>query len=629
MTSREPEAATGSTTWWRRDTALRRYLSNETGSAAVLLIAAVVALVWVNVDASSYDDLWKTQLTIRVGDHAIAMDLREWINSGLMTFFFFVIGLEARREIDLGEFRDRARIALPLLSGVGGMIGAVGLYLAFNGGNDSAHGWGVAMSTDTAFALGVLALLGTRAPERLRGFMVTVTVVDDIVALVVIASVYSDDVVVKPLLIGIGIFAAEIVVSRLNIRRGLICFAFATATWVAVFESGIDPIVVGLAAGLIVYAAPPARTNLEQATDAFRGFREQPTPELARSAREGLRAALSPNDRYQDLYHPWTSYIVVPLFALANAGVVIDAGSLSRAYTSRIALGIIVGYVVGKPLGVALTSLLVTRLSRGRLQPPVGWVGVLGVGSLAGIGFTVSLLIASRAFTGANLEDAKIGILTAALVSSVLSFLIFVAVNRLPRLLRARLLLGSSEVIVDLADDVDLERDHLRGPIDAPVTLVEYGDFECPFCGQAEPVVRELLRDFGDLRYVWRHLPLQDVHPNAELAAEAAEAAADQGAFWEMHDLLFGHQDALTPKDLIRYAGDLGLDVERFTHELRNHVHRDRVLADIDGADASGATGTPTFFVNGQRHLGAYDIETLTRAVRTARARAAIPSSSR
>ena len=194
----------------------------------------------------------------------------------------------------------------------------------------------------------------------------------------------------------------------------------------------------------------------------------------------------------------------------------------------------------------------------------------------------------------------------------------------LPRRLRIRALLGTPEELVDLYIDVDPERDHVRGSIDAPVTVVEYGDFECPYCGQAEPVVRELLRDFGDVRYVWRHLPLSDVHPHAELAAEAAEAAADQGAFWEMHDHLLDHQDALAPKDLIGYAEELGLDVERFTNDLRDHDGAGRVSEDVDSADLSGVSGTPTFFVNGRRHYGAYDIATLSAAVRAAGARATL-----
>jgi protein-disulfide isomerase len=270
----------------------------------------------------------------------------------------------------------------------------------------------------------------------------------------------------------------------------------------------------------------------------------------------------------------------------------------------------------------------VTRLSRGRLRPPVGWGALFGGGAIAGIGFTVALLIATLAFQGQQLEEAKLGVLTAALTASLLSWLVFRATALLPRRLRIRALLGTSETLVDLALPVDLERDHLRGPKDAPVTVVEYGDFECPYCGRAEPAVRELLADFGDVRYVWRHLPLSDVHPNALRAAEAVEAAADQGAFWEMHDVLLDHQDDLRPRDLLAYAEQLGLDVERFRDDLRRQRWAPRIEEDVDSADMSGVTGTPTFFINGRRHVGVYDVDTLTRAVKAAQTAAAraVPS---
>jgi protein-disulfide isomerase len=333
---------------------------------------------------------------------------------------------------------------------------------------------------------------------------------------------------------------------------------------------------------------------------------------------------VSPNERLQQLYHPWTSYLIVPLFALANAGIAIDGGFLARAFTSPITLGILFGYVIGKPFGILGSSWLLTRLSGGRLRPPVGWAAVAGGGTIAGIGFTVALLVATLAFQGSQLEEAKVGILSAALGASILTWLLFRATALLPRRLRIRALLGTAEPLVDLYIDVDPARDHIRGPLDAPVTVVEYGDFECPYCGQAEPVVRELLRDFGDVRYVWRHLPLSDVHPHAQLAAETAEAAADQDAFWEMHDLLLTHQDALQPSDLVRYAEQLGLDIERFSDQLRRQAGASRVAEDVDSADLSGVSGTPTFFVNGRRHYGAYDVATLSAAVRAAGARATL-----
>ncbi len=228
------------------------------------------------------------------------------------------------------------------------------------------------------------------------------------------------------------------------------------------------------------------------------------------------------------------------------------AAFLAQAFTSPVTLGILAGYVLGKPLGITGTSFLVTRLSRGRLRPPVGWASIIGAGTIAGIGFTVSLLIASLAFTGPELAEAKVGVLAAAVCAAILTSIVFRVTGLLPKRARIRALFGTSQVIVDLAVPVDPDRDHIRGPMSAPVTVVEYGDFECPYCGRAEPAVRALLADFGDVRYVWRHLPLTDVHPHAQLAAEASEAAGEQDSFWEMHDLLLDHQDALKPADLMR-----------------------------------------------------------------------------
>ncbi|TMM11282.1 MAG: Na+/H+ antiporter NhaA [Actinobacteria bacterium] len=615
----------GRTAWVRNlETPLRSFLATETGSAAVLLGAAVVALAWVNVDASSYERVWHTTLSLRVGSHGLTHDLRYWVNSGLMTLFFFVIGLEARREFDMGELRDRRRLTLPVAAGFFGMVVPVGIFLAFNAGRHSAHGWGVAMSTDTAFALGMLALVGKRFPLRLRAFMLTVSVVDDLLALVVIATVYSSSVHVVPILVAAGLVLVIVASVRARVARGFSCATLGIAAWVALTKSGVDPIVIGLAIGLLTVASPAARGDLERASDLFRLFREQPTPELARDARIGVTSAISANERLQQLFHPWTSYVIVPLFALANAGVAINMSFLGRAFASAITLGVFIGYVVGKPIGIVGASYVVTRLSRGRLHPPVGWASLAGGGAIAGIGFTVSLLIASLAFHGQDLAEAKVGVLSAALCASVATWLVFRVTVLLPRALRLRALIGTGEPLVDLAVPFDSARDHVRGPVDAPVTLLEYGDFECPYCGMAEPVVRELLQGTGDVRYVWRHLPLNDVHVNAQLAAEAAEAAAAQGKFWEMYDLLLANQDHLHAADLVGYAEQIGLDVDRFAEDLENHVGAARVAEDVDGADLSTVSGTPTFFVNGRRHYGAYDIDTLKRAVRGARARAAV-----
>ena len=285
-------------------------------------------------------------------------------------------------------------------------------------------------------------------------------------------------------------------------------------------------------------------------------------------------------------------------------------------------MGIICGYVIGKPIGIVAGTWLGSRRWLGGLRPPVSWPVMIAGGSVAGIGFTVSLLIATIAFDGPRLDEAKLGVIGTAILAPIVAWAVTRAIARLPDYVRARQISGTAEALLDLAEDVDPERDHIRGAATAAVTLVEYGDYECPYCGQAEVVVRELLDEFGDeLRYVWRHLPLNDVHQNAQLAAEAAEAAAAQGSFWEMHDRLLVNQDALIARDLKQHAEAIGLDVPRFVDDLHRRKYVDRVSEDVASADASGVAGTPTFFVNGTRHHGAYDVATLTAAVRAAAAR--------
>jgi protein-disulfide isomerase len=342
---------------------------------------------------------------------------------------------------------------------------------------------------------------------------------------------------------------------------------------------------------------------------------------LARTAALGVTSAISANERLQYRLHPWTSFVIAPLFALANAGIHVDGELLGDAFGSPITLGIVVGYVVGKPIGFTVATWVATRVTG--LRPTVSWPMIMGSGTVAGVAFTVSLLIADIAFDGRDLEEAKVGVLGAAILASVASFLVFRLLARVPAETRARQLLGTAEDLLDLSEDVDPERDHIRGPDSAPVTLVEYGDYQCPYCGQAEEVIRELLEEFGDeLRYVWRHLPLNDVHANAQMAAEATEAAGAQGAFWPMHDRLLVSQDKLDPDDLSRLADELGLDGERFWNDLRQRRFAERVEEDVASADESGVAGTPSFFINGRRHQGAYDVATLSRAVRGARTQA-------
>jgi Na+/H+ antiporter NhaA len=611
----------GHTAWARNLAApVRDFLNTETAGGAMLLIATIAALAWANSPwPDSYESVWSTELSIRLGDSVVSHDLRLWVNEGLMTFYFLVVGLEAKRELDQGQLRERRRLAVPVLAALGGMAVPVAIYLALNAGSGSAHGWGAAMSTDTAFALGVLALVAPGG-TRLRLRLLTLAVVDDLVALVVIATAYTEEVDLVPLMVAGALFATLFALRFAPpMWRGRIAVILGVAVWVALLKSGIDPVIAGLAVGLITSSYPPARVDLERVVERTRSFREQPTPELARSAQQAVASAISPNERLQHRLHPWTSFVIVPLFALANAGIHVDGSLLADAMASPITLGIFFGYVLGKPLGITGAAFVAYRSARGRIRLALSWPVLAAGGTVAGIGFTVSLLISSIAFEGRDLEEAKLGVLASAVVSPLIAWGAFRLIARLPAPVRARQLSGTAEELLDLSEDVDPARDHIRGSDEAPVTLVEYGDYECPYCGQAEVVVRELHDAFGgDLRYVWRHLPLNDVHPNAQTAAEAAEAASAQGLFWELHDRLLTHQDELTPLELGRHAEAVGLDLERFWEDLHRHAHAERIADDVASADASGVAGTPSFFINGRRYEGAYDVQTLTTAVTAA-----------
>ena len=622
MTSRSAPSTEGNQTRWRPSAvavSLREFLRTEASSAAVLVAAIVAALVWANLDAASYESVWRTELSFRLGDMDMTEELRTWVNSGLMAFFFLVVGLEARRELDLGDLRDRKRFVLPLLAGSLGMLVPVLIYLAATHGTPEASGWGVAMSTDTALALGFLALLGQDVTVRVRVFLLTVFVVDDVVALLVIALVYSESVTWSLVLVAGVAFGGFLLLLRSGLQHPLPYLLTAVLVWTLLLESGVDPVVSGLAIGLAGSAYAPNRDTLETASGLFRDFREQPTAELARTASVGLISTLSPNARLLRLYLPWSSYLVVPLFGLANAGVVIDSDLVGRAVTSPVTLGIVAGYVVGKPVAVLGASALVVRLSRGRLRPPVGWLAVLGSGTIAGTAFTVSLLIAALAFEGDALAEAKVGVMVAAVLSAVVTTVVFRGANLLSPERRIRALQGRTEPLVDLVVPVDLDRDHFRGPRDGDVTLVEYGDFQCPYCGDAEPSARAALGDDKDLR-------LRVAAPAADRRAPpgagdrgGGRGRGRQGKFWEMHDLLLDHQDHLGPRDLLAYAEQLGLDSERFHADIKGHADERRIAHDVESADLSGVSGTPTFFINGRRHYGAYDRDSLKAAIQRAR----------
>jgi Na+/H+ antiporter NhaA len=584
---------------------LREFLKAETGSAGLLLGVALVALVWANSPLSdSYEALWSTELSLRLGGGELTMDLRHWGMDGLMFGFFLVIGLEVRRELAMGELTDRRMVALPAVAALGGMIVPAALYLLL-APRDAASGWGIVIATDTAFMLGALALVGPARRTPLRVFLLTLSIFDDLVAVSVIALFYSEGIRWLPLGLAAACLLGIAVLGRLGAWRASPYVFLGAGLWLATAEAGVHPTIAGLAMGLAISAYPPRREEVERAAALARAFQQSPVPPLARSATLGVARALSPNERIQAALHPWSSYVIVPLFALANAGVDLRGGAIGEALSSPVTWSVVAGLVGGKLIGVGGSALAGARLGIGRLPRGVGPGHVLGGAALSGIGFTVSLLIIELGLESAALrEQAKIGVLAASVLAVVTGCLVF--------RLAAALTGEPAGPPMRLDPPVDPARDHIRGPVGAPLTLVEYADFECPFCGSATGMVDEVRRRVGDrLRYVFRHLPLTDVHPHAELAAQASEAAGAQDRFWEFHDILFEHQDELEVEDLLGYAGDLELDVERFARELEDGVHSARVREDVASAEASGARGTPTFFVGDRRHVGPYDAATL------------------
>ena len=590
---------------------LRRFLATEAGSAGIMVAAVVAALLWANSAWSdAYESLLHTSASVQIGGAQLSMDVGHWVSDGLMALFFLVIGLEVRRELSMGELTERRRIIVPVLGALAGMAIPALLYLAINPSGEAASGWGVVIATDTALVLGALAIVGPASSTQLRIFLLSVAVFDDLVAVAVIGVVYSSSLDLVALAVAAAALALIALLSRRGEWRYSVYAVVFLVLWVATVQSGLHASIAGMAAGLLIGAHPARRTDVERVAARFRAFQQAPLPDVGYAARKALQQSVSMNERLQVVLHPAVAYVIVPLFVLANAGVDLRGGVLSEAIASPVTWGVVAGLVVGKTIGIGVTALASSRLGVGPLPQGVGEGQVIGGAALSGIGFTVSLLIANLAFTSTELRDATtVGILLAAVLATLTGWVVF----RLAAVLRGERT-ASRPMVLDRA--VDPARDHSRGPVDAPLTLVEYGDFECPFCSRATGMVDALIERFGDdLRYVFRHLPLADVHPNAVLAAEAAEAAAAQGAFWKMHDHLFTHPDQLEPPDLLTHAAALGLDVERFSRELGTGVHAARVREDVASAEASGATGTPTFFVNGRRQVGRYDEESLAAAL--------------
>ncbi|MDT5316646.1 MAG: hypothetical protein QOE74_5666, partial [Mycobacterium sp.] len=432
---------------------------------------------------------------------------------------------------------------------------------------------------------------------------------DDVGALLAIAVFYSAHVSLMPLVVAAVLVAALLAVRRLPAGQGPAYAMLAVALWLALSMGGVHPTLAGVVVALVIPVFTPQRQRVEEAVDVIRAFRQSPNSEYARAATRILRESISINERLQTGFGSYVSFFVLPLFALANAGVHLDGATVSAAVRSPLTWGVITGLVVGKFVGITGATALVRATGIGKLAPGLTLRRVAGGAALSGIGFTISLFIIDLAIDDpAKQDQARVGVLAA----SVLALLFGWATFRITDRLSPPISVGAK-----LIRDVDPDRDHIRGNPNAPLTLVEYGDYECPFCSRATGAIDEVRGYFGEnrLRYVWRHLPLERVHPHAMDAARAAEAAGLQGRYFEMGTKMFACQDHLEWEDIYQYADEIGLDIAKFDQDLHSPRVLHRVQDDAQDAELMDLNSTPTFFVNGRRHQGPWDASSLIRAL--------------
>ncbi|CAN5428343.1 Na+/H+ antiporter NhaA [soil metagenome] len=587
--------------------------SGENIAAALLLGFTAIAIVWANSPwAETYTTFWDTHVGISIGDIHAELTMKHLVNDGLMAFFFFIVGLEVTSQFKIGELTDRTRAVVPVVAAIAGLILPAVVFLALNPSGDDALAWGVVISTDTAFLVGALAVIGPKFPARLRTFLLTLAVVDDVGALIVIAVFYSDEIQVLPLLLAVALLAAIALVRFLPTGRGPAYAVLAFALWLALFAGGVHPTLAGVGVALLIPVFTPQRQNVEAAVDVIRAFRQSPNSDYARTASRSLRESISINERLTTGFGPYVSFLVLPLFALANAGVRLDGQTVSTALQSSLTWGIIAGLVVGKLVGITAATALVRATGIGQLAPGLTLRRIAGGAALSGIGFTISLFIIDLAIEDpAKQDEARVGVLVASVAAFALGWAIFRITDRIspPEAVGAKLI-----------RPVDPARDHIRGNPNAALTLVEYGDYECPFCSRATGSIDEVREHFGDeLCYVWRHLPLERAHPRAMDAALAAEAAGLQGRYFEMGKMMFEFQDYLEWEHLYRYADSVGCDIQRFDEDLRSSKVLHRVEDDAQDAEVMDLQSVPTFFVNGKRHKGPWDAASLIRALESGR----------
>jgi Na+/H+ antiporter NhaA len=404
---------------------LRSFLANEAGGALLLLLAAVVALVWANIPGAGYETVWSTPTLVRIGDASVALDLRHWVNDAAMSIFFLVVGLEISREVTVGELHSVRSVVVPALGAIGGLVTPALIYAAVNHGTPAVVGWGIPMSTDTAFLVGILALFGPRCPDQLRLFLLTLAIVDDIGAILVMAVFYTDS--VRP----IALVVAAVLVIALGVLRWARVWQLTPylllgiVLWGAVYFSGVHPTLAGVLVGLLIPAARVDPEQRERLRFYGRAAIEHADARKARLAVSAARATVPANERLQIALHPVSASVVVPLFGLANAGIRLNGETLRTAAGSSVSIGVAVALVVGNAVGISVLAGVALRTGLGSLPGRVRYGHLVGGAVLAGIGFTIALFITGLAFDDAALRrQATVGVLAGSLVAAVLGSLL-------------------------------------------------------------------------------------------------------------------------------------------------------------------------------------------------------------
>ena len=408
-----------------------RFLRIEAAGGMLMLLGTVVALVWFNVAADSYESFWHTELAINVGGFHLDLTLQEWVNDGLMALFFFVAGMEIKREMVSGELRDPKAAALPIIAALGGMIVPALIYTAFNHGGAGSNGWGIPMATDIAFAVGVVSLLGSRVPVQLKLFLLTLAVADDLGGIGVIAIFYSNGLAFGWLAGAFAVFAGMYLLRRLGVWWFPLYVVLGAVAWYFMLRSGVHATIAGVVIGFLT-PTRPLRPGVEAETIADR-LENQPELSAAdvKNASFLIRESVPVDERLMDMLHPWTGFLIIPVFALANAAIPLNATALSDAANSSITWGVAVGLVLGKTIGVTGMAWLAVKIGVARLPRGATWFHMFGAAVAAGIGFTVAIFITGISFTDVVLqEDAKIGIFAASITAAVLSSIILAAAHR-------------------------------------------------------------------------------------------------------------------------------------------------------------------------------------------------------